>query len=882
MQPLTSDSEIDLTPSAEFLPSLYLRSPRIRVLYDSLRDDTVPLIPCSRVASNSASSSSSSRPRSPVCAPPPEPQDVPNTCSLDVAPPSDEQLGLPSAVETAAEDIPIAIKPLALALWKAPQIAVLNGYTRQQVATALGHALNMHRANGHARAVLVLPRVPSYAKVWQQRLEAALDEIKLTTVRGTRRLRNNCLNSLRTEQSPGVVILADKSLKDAASLTEIRQALKENRVVNTWDLVISEVHGGDSTLNLSHSPFRMVADKHARAGLFVSCSNEFAKVRRDQFSKHAVRDFIQTQLPSLSSLSDESVWITCASVKHLTANPQTPTGASIEDCPAVAKKQTRPKPKPAPKSQKLEHLRRKADALVSEIQKSPPVYRQILPKEVDDEDMRIFELVRDVEPVPRSKRVQRSLSTPTNASRTRGGTAAGRLPLQENRKPSKTKREPRISSAFHSNGRVSPSHDVTPVRSHVGRTRQRSLSQDVRSRRSYDRRSVSIVELSDDDDSELEWHTPPSQIIAPPFYSNNSEDDNDSSGEEEWKTAYASRRKTRISKVQGTRSRARRHSARLSSDHERYNRGHQDSVFSSRTRQRRRPSCALDAGDESPDTFPSTNVLDSDTSVLDPSSGSGERISDDRKVLRRQRVSNGRQFDKRLGPCRSLSVENSLHSEEETPTSSPLGTVRRLSCGSSSASNVQCSPNERRNTSFVEILDSDVEVIDVDREVINLCSDSDKDGFEAFSPARNIESKRARRISMQRAQVPTANQESEDDGDVSYGSSLILTGVTKYNPQHDSLTLPERRKYNTWLQLGRKSEARGPEGYDAAIKLYTKCLTLCDEDDHLASRILSLSHETGLLSMKDFPEGRKTSRISKRTRLPRRRLRRLCSTDSSS
>eukprot|EP00737_Agarophyton_chilense_P005065 gb/GEZJ01007058.1/.p1 GENE.gb/GEZJ01007058.1/~~gb/GEZJ01007058.1/.p1 ORF type:complete len:154 (-),score=17.69 gb/GEZJ01007058.1/:94-555(-) len=153
MQPLTYDRELDLTPSPAFISDLYLRSPPKGRVFVSLRDASIPISP----PSSSSSSSSSDIPHSQPHSPAPElfdhASERPKTCAVEDAPSSDDQLGLRSPVAVAIDDIPDLIKPLELALWKAPDVSIVHGYTLSQVATALAHAFNLQRASGAAHAV---------------------------------------------------------------------------------------------------------------------------------------------------------------------------------------------------------------------------------------------------------------------------------------------------------------------------------------------------------------------------------------------------------------------------------------------------------------------------------------------------------------------------------------------------------------------------------------------------------------------------------------------------------------------------------------------------------------------------------------------------------
>eukprot|EP00178_Gracilaria_changii_P002889 TRINITY_DN1424_c0_g1_i7.p1 TRINITY_DN1424_c0_g1~~TRINITY_DN1424_c0_g1_i7.p1 ORF type:complete len:842 (+),score=163.49 TRINITY_DN1424_c0_g1_i7:2598-5123(+) len=841
MQPLTSDSDADLSASPAYLQPLYLDSSEMRTAYSSLRNDAIAITPPTR--------------------------------AIDVAPPSDQQLALPCAVQLALHNVPLQLRPLVHALWKAPQLAVLHGYSRSHAATALAHALNLRRAAApdSARAVLVLPRVASAAKLWQRQLSAALDEIKLTTLRSVRAPRHACLNCLRREQYPGVVIVADKSLKDVCCWNELRNALAENRLLNGWDMVISEVRGGDGTLNLYHSPFRLVADKHARSGMFVMCSDDVARVRKEHFSKHAVRHFVRTQLPSLSSLNDDSIWITPATVgRH---------GA------AAANKHTLPnttptKSLPNATTQSLAQLRRKADALVMELNNTPPTNRQVtskLPQQKDE--------VHSGE-LHHSQPITRSLSAPLNTSRTPRRTQAARAPRWENAKSTVADASCRKSDAFRENPPPSAPNQLSTTPSRLFRTPRRPSLQHAQSGRSHDRRSLSVVEISDDE-SHLVWHTPPTQIVAPTFFSDDDLGSNHcSDNEHEWKTAIASRRRSNRSSSRSATNRTKSRNARLSAERMRRSAQSDNAALTLPSRELTTSSNILDAGLESPDTFSSTRVVDSEMSAQGASARSVMPASRNRnEALGRTTTWEQQNFDSRLGPRRSLSAENLLHAEEvSTPSSSPIATTKRHSgvrsyFASNRRNQTFATPSVRRNIPFVEIPDSDVEVIDVDHEVIDLCSDDEDSGQDKVSPVRRVEARRNRRASSDRSAMRRASFESQDDQHVSYGSSLILTGVTKYNPKP---TESERKKYNTLLRMARKAEARGPEGYRAAIKLYTRCLDLCDGDDNLTNRILSLTSETGLLSNKDFYEDRMSAAVAKRTRPPRRRIRRICSSDSSS
>eukprot|EP00737_Agarophyton_chilense_P000996 gb/GEZJ01001107.1/.p1 GENE.gb/GEZJ01001107.1/~~gb/GEZJ01001107.1/.p1 ORF type:complete len:952 (-),score=124.26 gb/GEZJ01001107.1/:5489-8182(-) len=893
MQPPTSDSELDLTPSPSFISNLYLRSPHMGRVYASLRDASIPISP----PSSSSSSSSSDGPHSPPHSPVPElfadASERPKTCAVEVAPPSDDQLGLRSPVAVAIDDIPDLIKPLALALWKAPDVSIVHGYTRSQVATALAHAFNLHRASGAARAVLIVPRTASSAKVWQKELTCALDEVKVTTLRNACAPRIACLNSLRIEQSPGVVILADKSLKDTGSWNEMQQAIRENQVVNTWDIVISESRGGDTTLNLYHSPFRLVADKKARAGMFVMCSDDPARLRREKFSRHAVRDFVQSEL-SLSCSTEESIWISPASIGN---------GKSGK-LPNLLNEPARSQPKATPP--KLDHLQRTADQLVLEFRTTPPLYKRS-PVE-HSRERNLLDLARHDVPkqIIRNEKVSRSLSLPLSTSRLREGDLPGPLFLQENSKSTHVKRESRRSAELKTRKRGSPFQDVSTIRSRFSRTERRPSFSDARSNRSYRERSVSVVELLDSEESEDEWHTPPSQLVMPPFFSD-SEGNRKNSNDEEWKTAFTSHTKSRISPSHNIASRTKSRKARRSSDRGMRNRNPQGSEFTFSDRSTVNPSPPLVSGLDSPETHPTLCVLESEGSTVDAVK-EYERQSISRKnVLRMQRASTERLFGKRADPHRSLSAEKWLDTEETTtPIIFPDEISQQRERGriaSTRRNDGIETPNVSRNISFVEIPDSDIEIIDIDAEVIDLCSDEDIASFHGLSSTRNVESKswgprnvqqskdlnnhdaakgNGRQVSTGRSNGCIANAEPFDE-EHSEGSSLILTGVAKFNPHPYSLTEPERRKYNAWLKRARRAESRGPEGYDAAIKLYTKCLQLCDEDDYLTNRILSLSHENGILLRTDFKEieeASRLSRISSRPHPPRRRLRRMCSSST--
>lgn len=79
----------------------------------------------------------------------------------------------------------------------------------------------------------------------------------------------------------------------------------------------------------------------------------------------------------------------------------------------------------------------------------------------------------------------------------------------------------------------------------------------------------------------------------------------------------------------------------------------------------------------------------------------------------------------------------------------------------------------------------------------------------------------------------------------------ILSGIRKRSSA-SSLSRDNARRYNSLSQKARKQEARGPEYYDKALRIYLKCLEISDHDNLLTSRILALSAATGALAESDF------------------------------
>ncbi|PXF46025.1 hypothetical protein BWQ96_04200 [Gracilariopsis chorda] len=911
MQPISSDSELDLNPAPPFLPRLYLQSEDVRNAYDAFQDDVTP--PLSRSASPCASESelpSEPRESDPTRMIPPQTQ------SLDIAPPSDEQLGLPSALSVAIDQIPPPSRLLTLAMYQAPCLALVSRFPRTKVATAVAHTLNMRRALGGARAVLLVARTAATARQWQQQLSISLDEVRVTVFRTARAARDATLNSLRTEQFPGVIIVSDRVLRNIQLWNGMCAALKQNRVVPRWQLVVSEIRGNDAALNLYHSPFRMVADQQADAGLMVMCSDDVARARKEQVSKEAVNSFVRSQLPSMSSTNPDAMWLTPESIL-LTKNTKeaivSPTKSPISNAPESnsAHETISPMRDVDNKARRKPRRRSKDQTRAQQRDQQPPPNRtrtqrpsiRLMPRTASvpqytrqtQEDVKMT----DASQLQKEQANLNSRTTRTNTE------ALNSIQSQEEG----VKR--RLRSNLRSNRQNTSKRSPVPQNHSV---LCRSSSRDRVSVRSLDRRSFSIIDVSDDSDSADEWFTPPSKVITTPTGKANL-----SSDEDNWRTPFTSRKQTRTA---SSRTNSRHGQERLNRRLLRnavHDRDHDEdtSMFS---RNGRIDNSNIDSD---PLSVPVKRRLATTRTKTPPQRTALDKGSTTRgNISRRRRASNEPRpatssHVRPLANVENITLPPQVRGKkltrgaipdatQQSPSSSPpIGTPQTLARNKTPTGN-------RRNISFIQIPDSDVEVIDCDIDVIDLCSDEEEIASGAprersqerlrrvnrtashrLSPhnsnntgtlVRNgrdqhqSDQRRLQEASNQRARARSSSVEFVYECD---NQSLILSGVLKLNPQTRSLTEDQRRQFNKWLRKARAAEARGPEGYSVAIRLYSKCLGLCDRNDYLTSRILSLSQETRVLSSKDFTHHGSSSRIAKKPHSPQNRRRRPISDSSS-
>lgn len=968
MQPISSDSELDLNPAPAYLPRLYLQSADVRNAYDAFQDDVTP--PLSRSASPCPSESElppDSRESDPTRMIPPRTQ------SIDVAPPTDEQLGLPSALSVAIDQIPSSSRLLTLAMYQAPSLALVTRFPRVKIATAVAHTLNMRRAVGGARAVLLVARTASTARQWQQQLSISLDEVKVTVFRLARAARDATLNSLRTEQFPGVIIVSDRVLRNVQLWNEICSALKQNRVVSRWQLVVSEIRGSDTALNLYHSPFRMVADNQADAGLMAVCSDDPARLRKEQISKQAVNNFVRTQLPSMTSANLDAIWLTPESIlvtkttkEAILSRTRSPNSESPECKPAhdtvspmrdVDNKGPRRKPRRRSTDQtrseahsqqcdqqlpvNTSRTQRRSTRLMPRTASVPHYAKQaqehgemngslniqkestrLIPRTASvphyaKQTQEIGEMKGSLNVQKESTRLTpRAASVPRYARQTQEhGEMKGSLNIQKEQASPNTSVLRKNAEALHPEKALEEEFEPKRLRSNSrSNTRsnskrspfpqnrtvlRRSSSKERLSVESLERRSFSIIDVSDDSDSGDEWFTPPSRIIPASTLPDHADFFSD---EDNWRTPFTSRKQTRAASSRASSRRSTQRLNRRLVEDAVHDKDHEEatSVFSrngSFEHIGRVSRAQVEPVRRTLSTTKGNTPLKSTT----PDKESAEGVTDSR----RRRVPSGARPAAGVGVQPLADVENMalpsrIRKKKMTrkgkPEETPQSSDRRAAFEASQKLARNRTPTgNRRNTTFIQIPDSDVEVIDCDVDVIDLCSDEEsltrqsshqhsqknlRDNYPTSShhyPPHNgsiddtpVQNGTGVYQADQRGNRRSSSVEFVDECE---DQSLILSGVLKMNPHTRSLTEDQRRQFNKWLRKARASEARGPDGYSVAIRLYSKCLELCDKNDYLTSRILSLSQEIKILSFKDFVYPRSSSRIAKKPHSPKRRRR---------
>lgn len=239
--------------------------------------------------------------------------------SVRIEPPTDFECGLLSEKEEALSKIDPEFLSVTKAILAAPIVSAASGYKRVDVARIVAHVVNLLRAEGGARAILIIARTVDSCKTWEREMSATLGDVNVSIFGTSSSKQEAVLIKLSQMQFPGVIIASEKAIR-SGGLSRLRQALMQNRLVNSWEVVFSEATGDDSMLHVEHSPFRMVVDKQAQKGIFVVCKDE--KKGKKVVSKDCFLSNIRTSRQILA-LGEEDVaasWFTANTVRRSEEN----------------------------------------------------------------------------------------------------------------------------------------------------------------------------------------------------------------------------------------------------------------------------------------------------------------------------------------------------------------------------------------------------------------------------------------------------------------------------------------------------------------------------------------------------------------------------------
>eukprot|EP00177_Eucheuma_denticulatum_P003217 GFKZ01005809.1.p1 GENE.GFKZ01005809.1~~GFKZ01005809.1.p1 ORF type:complete len:1489 (+),score=232.64 GFKZ01005809.1:100-4566(+) len=208
---------------------------------------------------------------------PPSPSSMLTTTlspSPSCTPPPDYLFDLPTPLQSALDAIPAIYHPIVSHL-RHPQLPLLSAiaeYSRPHLASALAYWLNSQRAQGNARAVLIVTRSDATARVWMELLEQHLDEILVTRLSSAKKNFTLVQRLLSGMVYPGVFVAAERTMK-VEVIAAMRKAMEENPHGIKWELCVSDTIK-EETVHVEWGPMRMVADGEGNRGLILVCEGE--------------------------------------------------------------------------------------------------------------------------------------------------------------------------------------------------------------------------------------------------------------------------------------------------------------------------------------------------------------------------------------------------------------------------------------------------------------------------------------------------------------------------------------------------------------------------------------------------------------------------------